>query len=478
MKINQKIYLAMTTLMLGSLPLQAVSHVELVSDVEYIRDSTVWKEKEGAPTLKITIQDAYKKVGKVEKLIVQLEGAVWSNGNGTNNTPYNGENIEASNIVIMSKGDMCIQFDVPIPSDLQEGDEVSFCIPLLVDTRADEVTVKIQAGEKSELINEQVVLIGVTSNKKVSWQIKEIPTITEKGTIAEIILTEIRPYSVHDKLEITLKLQNPNIIFGDFNYINKNEHADDTEYTVAPGDYVEYGGGFIGLNDTVQIKKYNKEPQKITFKIKGKDSQTKGTMTLKNIPIINQNSSISEQDILLTIEGNNIVSPEQDVIVAYIKSSTEEVIDENQINKEEEENTEEQIQGNEEHSEKTEKEIYFTVGENKYVVEDECFEMDAQAFIQEPGYIMVPLKYVALSLGLNEQDILFNGGMIYFKYGNRTIELQSGSNMARVNKANLEMETPVVIVDGRSYAPMGEVAKLLGLTKKWDDQEKRAIFYQ
>ena len=66
--------------------------------------------------------------------------------------------------------------------------------------------------------------------------------------------------------------------------------------------------------------------------------------------------------------------------------------------------------------------------------------------------------------------------MIYFKYGERTIELYAGSDIAVVNKGRIQMEAPVVIIDGRSYAPMGEVARLLGLDREWNSAEKTAIF--
>jgi hypothetical protein len=38
------------------------------------------------------------------------------------------------------------------------------------------------------------------------------------------------------------------------------------------------------------------------------------------------------------------------------------------------------------------------------------------------------------------------------------------------------METKVVIKDGRTYAPIGEVARILGVSKAWDAASKTATF--
>ena len=38
------------------------------------------------------------------------------------------------------------------------------------------------------------------------------------------------------------------------------------------------------------------------------------------------------------------------------------------------------------------------------------------------------------------------------------------------------MDAPIVVKDGRSYAPIGEVARLLGLSKAWNNAEKTATF--
>ncbi len=462
-----------STLCLSALPLQAKSEAQLITYVESIKEDTKWESKEKAPGLKITIKDAYKRAGKTEKVILKLEHATWVDGNGTSVQIYDSQNIQASKIALMSRGEDCLQLNVDIPTDLKEGDEISFVVALMVRVRDKDVNVIIEPGEESELIETQKVLIGAQREKKVTWEVGDMPRVKKKGTIAPITFTELRPYSIDDELEITLKIQNENLAFGGFDYISESVHADDTDYELNSDDYINYADGFVGMDTIVKLKKFNKDDQTITFKIKGGNTSEKGSITLKNIPIINKADNVQEEDVLLTLKGDDIVDTKKDIVVAYIRNKTEE-----------EEKIEEQAKQDalieEVEKQEAEKEkqsgIQFTVGKSYYTVNGNQYEMDAATFVQEPGYIMVPLKYVALALGVYEEDILYNNGMIYFKYGNKVIELRVGSDIANVNKINIPMDIPIVLKDGRSYAPMGEIARLLGLEKEWHNVDKTAVF--
>lgn len=118
----------------------------------------------------------------------------------------------------------------------------------------------------------------------------------------------------------------------------------------------------------------------------------------------------------------------------------------------------------------------FVIGESKYTVNGVEKEMDAKSFIQDPGYTMVPVRYVAEAFGVEGNNILFSNGVATIFAGTRTIQLTNNSDIAVVNGAQIKMATKVVMKDGRTYAPIGEVAQLLGVAKAWDNTTKTATF--
>ena len=468
MKKQFHIAMMIAALTLGALPVQASSQAALISDIADIRESTIWEDQEEAPGLKITIKDVYEKAGETEEIDVELRGAVWVDGNGASLQPYEITGVRREDISILGYGEDSIKIKVNIPSGIKEEDAISFVIPLMVE---------INDSKAKIIVDGKEIIFGATTQKQVEWKVDEVPTLIKEGNLADITLTELRPYSIEDELTIKLTLQNKNLAFGDFEYLTKSVNDADTDYTLKSANHVIYGSGATGNSEEIKLKTNNRNDREITFKIDATGSSDKGTITLTNIPIINKNEDFEDEDVLLTIESEAILSEGKDVVVAYIRHQT---VEEQKAEEEAQKEAEAEAERIEEALKAQEKEakagIQFKVGESAYHVDGTTYNMDAKSFIQEPGYIMVPLKYVAMSLGVSEDKILFNNGMIYFTYNDRTIELRVGSDIATVNRGNIKMETPVVIVDGRSYAPMGEVAKLLGLHKAWNGTEKIAIF--
>ncbi len=118
----------------------------------------------------------------------------------------------------------------------------------------------------------------------------------------------------------------------------------------------------------------------------------------------------------------------------------------------------------------------FVIGEATYTANGIAKEMDAQSYIQDPGFTMVPVRYVAEAFGVKASDILFSNGTATIFAGNRTIQLTAGSNIAIVNGATVTMGTKVVVKEGRTYAPVGEIARILGISTNWDSATKTATF--
>lgn len=122
--------------------------------------------------------------------------------------------------------------------------------------------------------------------------------------------------------------------------------------------------------------------------------------------------------------------------------------------------------------------VKFTIGSMKAYKGEEEILMDIAPYIEEPGFTMVPMRYVAQGFGLEEQDIVYNKeqGTITLFAGNRIIQLTKGSNIAIVNSGQVEMQVPVIIKNGRTFVSVSEVGKLLGVKASWDNTTKEATF--
>ena len=121
----------------------------------------------------------------------------------------------------------------------------------------------------------------------------------------------------------------------------------------------------------------------------------------------------------------------------------------------------------------------FTVGQKSYTINGEAKEMDAAPYISKANRVMVPVRYVSDVFGVNGKDVLFskeNGGTITIFAGNRVLQVVNGSNIALVNGVKVPMDEKVTIIDGRTYVPVGEMARLLDVDVEWSNETKTATF--
>lgn len=117
----------------------------------------------------------------------------------------------------------------------------------------------------------------------------------------------------------------------------------------------------------------------------------------------------------------------------------------------------------------------FTINSKKYTLNGEEKEMDAAPYAAD-GRTMVPVRYVSEAFGIAGKDVLFSSGTVTMFAGNRTIQLKIGSNIAIVNGVSIPMDQKVVAKDGRTYIPMGELGRILGVSVTWDGTTKTATF--
>ncbi|MGL4738421.1 MAG: stalk domain-containing protein, partial [Cellulosilyticaceae bacterium] len=108
----------------------------------------------------------------------------------------------------------------------------------------------------------------------------------------------------------------------------------------------------------------------------------------------------------------------------------------------------------------------FTIGAKTYTVNGTEKEMDAAAYVTASGRTMLPIRYVSEAFGIDGNNIIFTkaDGTITILAGTRTLQMKNGSNIAVLNGASIKMDEKVVIKDGRTYVPVGEIGRLLGIS--------------
>ncbi len=450
----------------------AASQVDLQNGIETVVNNTEWKIESEAPQLKITIKDAYIRAGKIQKVILQLDGANWIYDSGSSIRPIAYENLKSTDIAVGRNMNGELFFNVAIPKDIKREEVISFTIPLTIKVdeseEKDEIYAWIRPGENSDLIDEEDVLLAVKSNKKLLWELGEIPQIVDGGSIGNITLTEVNQYALgKDEAEVTLKLQNDNLAFGSFEYIDEQKNMDDTYYILKPNQYISYQGGFEGFDAPIRLTVPKSNNQQITFKIKGKVTSEIGSIVLKNIPIINLKEDVTEENVYISLQGEALVKPQKDILVAHLATQ---VYEEGKEEIEVEENKDE-LKDN------IANQVKFKVGANYFMVNDEKHEMPGTTYIQDTGYVMVPVRYVAYALGADKDKVSFKDSKVTIQYKDRKLELKVGSEQAIINKSVVSMQTALIVKNGISYAPIGEIANLLGVEKEWDSIHKEATFY-
>lgn len=111
----------------------------------------------------------------------------------------------------------------------------------------------------------------------------------------------------------------------------------------------------------------------------------------------------------------------------------------------------------------------FTIDQKEYRAAGTVFKMDSAPFIQS-GRTLVPVRFLALALGVPEQGIQWNSETqtVTLQKGSTTVILRIGSTGLSVNSSDTMMDVAPIIREGRTYLPARYVAEALGYTVSWD----------
>ncbi|RYD01285.1 hypothetical protein N752_30275 [Desulforamulus aquiferis] len=105
--------------------------------------------------------------------------------------------------------------------------------------------------------------------------------------------------------------------------------------------------------------------------------------------------------------------------------------------------------------------VVFNIGSTIYTAGGVTKVMDAAPYIKD-GRTYVPVRYLALALGVNESDIAFENGVVTLVKGDATIQLTIGSKSLVSNDSTIEMDVAPEITDGRTMLPARFVAEAFG----------------
>lgn len=439
-----------------------------------------------APKLYVELEDAYTRAGKKEEFKIKLEDAIWCDGESTVITARDLEEILPDECNISVKDEKTALVTVDIPSDVTKEDKIGFKIPLRVQITGKSPVAEIQKTSDTKLVKETQFAIAVGEGKKASWEVNHVESFdqSEQIIMAPITFSEAMTGAISEQeFKVDLTLENQNFKFQIDDYKSVVENAVDMEYTVDSSKYLLYEGGFSGVSNDFIIKAYPNNPRKITLKLKGCVPSSIGKITFHNFPIVRVGDSSNEEDILLSIKGDEVIDEKEHVVVAYsifrenpVGSSNQTVSNNaentnntiataNSKNEGNTQNTSEQLAQSSIQTEQ--RHVKFKINEPTYKVNDISYPMTAAPYL-DGGYTMVPVRYVALAFGAEDKDIQAVNSQIEISVLGKHIILQKQSNIAVVDGKEVKMATNVKVNEGRVYVPIGEISEILGLNKSWD----------
>lgn len=120
--------------------------------------------------------------------------------------------------------------------------------------------------------------------------------------------------------------------------------------------------------------------------------------------------------------------------------------------------------------------VEFTINKDVYTIDGIDYPIDAKPYISIHNRIMVPFRYVAYALGVDSEDLKWDGP-------SQTITLQGDQSMT-INVTTGEMVvngkvstlSETSLTGGRTFVPVGEIARAFGTQVQWNAESRTAIF--
>ena len=121
--------------------------------------------------------------------------------------------------------------------------------------------------------------------------------------------------------------------------------------------------------------------------------------------------------------------------------------------------------------------VVVPVGESYLISGENKVEIPVPAYINAAGYTMLPLRAVAVALGINENNVLWDQSTrtATVMYGSKIINMTYGQKVVYVNGAMIPATAAVEITNDRMFLGLRDLGNALGVTDiTWDQATKTA----
>ncbi|WP_434644316.1 copper amine oxidase N-terminal domain-containing protein (plasmid) [Thermoanaerobacterium thermosaccharolyticum] len=120
----------------------------------------------------------------------------------------------------------------------------------------------------------------------------------------------------------------------------------------------------------------------------------------------------------------------------------------------------------------------FVVGQSSYMQDNLSKSMDAATFIQN-GRTYVPLRYLGLALGVDENDIQWDSASqtATLSMNGTTLKFTIGKTTYYANNQANSMDVAPIVKNGRVYLPARYVAEAFGYKVNWNGDTQAVTVY-
>ena len=121
--------------------------------------------------------------------------------------------------------------------------------------------------------------------------------------------------------------------------------------------------------------------------------------------------------------------------------------------------------------------VVVPVGENYLISGENKVEIPVPAYVNAAGYTMLPLRAVAVALGINENNVLWDQASrtATVMYGSKIINMTYGQKVIYVNGSMIPATAAVEITNDRMFLGLRDLGNALGVTDiTWDAATKTA----
>ena len=121
--------------------------------------------------------------------------------------------------------------------------------------------------------------------------------------------------------------------------------------------------------------------------------------------------------------------------------------------------------------------VVVPVGESYLISGENKVEIPVPAYINAAGYTMLPLRAVAVALGINENNVLWDQTTrtATVMYGSKIINMTYGQKVVYVNGAMIPATAAVEITNDRMFLGLRDLGNALGVTDiTWDGATRTA----